>query len=286
MRSLSPTFMAALKTGFLSDLRKEAVQDFDLNLEIRENYINLYYKGNSLLRLEESPGGRYKVDVHEKFRVDLAVPSTIPDHDTTAQFVQLIPHLKRNILRAGRQSIETEYEQLIIRANNFERRNNSEYFLLDRQYVVGKARFDLMGFCWPRDRRARRQEVPMCLMEVKFALNSDIADVHSQLDRYYHAVEPLAKDMAEEAEAVFRQKIDLGLYDRSPRRDALRTLRISRNFSTFQFILILVDYNPNSTLFDCWKLAQLPFANQIRLFSGGLAMWQQNGRIPSHTTSR
>jgi hypothetical protein len=40
--------------------------------------------------------------------------------------------------------------------------------------------------------------------------------------------------------------------------------------------LILVDYNPFSTLLDLDRLKQLPFADQIRIFSGGFGMWQQN----------
>jgi hypothetical protein len=37
-----------------------------------------------------------------------------------------------------------------------------------------------------------------------------------------------------------------------------------------------VDYNPNSSLLDLSRLAALPFASQIRVFSAGFAMWQQN----------
>jgi hypothetical protein len=255
MRTLSPTFMDALKAGFLSELTKEVASDFDLDLEIRKDYINLYYKGNSLLKLEESHAGRYKTDINEKFRTDLCIPSELVDQETTTKFINAIPAIKRNILRSGRHSIEAEYEQLIIRANNFEPHNNSEYFLFDRQYVVGKERFDLTGFYWPRDKRVRGQVVPMCLMEVKFALNKDITEVHEQLERYYHAVEPRAAELAAEAEEVFHQKIDLGLYDRSPRRNALRTLKISPDLDKFQCILVLVDYNPNSMTFDCERLS-------------------------------
>jgi hypothetical protein len=44
----------------------------------------------------------------------------------------------------------------------------------------------------------------------------------------------------------------------------------------FIFILILIDYNPYSTKLDLQSLANLPFANQIKVFFGGFAMWQQN----------
>ena len=53
MRTLSKTFLHCLKKGFLSSITEQVRHDPDLSLEIRDNYINLYYKGNSLLNLDE-----------------------------------------------------------------------------------------------------------------------------------------------------------------------------------------------------------------------------------------
>jgi hypothetical protein len=66
-------------------------------------------------------------------------------------------------------------------------------------------------------------------------------------------------------------------YDQSADRlEAMKTLKISRELSDFQFILVLVDYNPNSVQLDLSQLENLPFAKQVKIFHGGLAMWQQN----------
>jgi hypothetical protein len=125
--------------------------------------------------------------------------------------------------------------------------------------------------------RRKYQEVSLCLFEVKFSLNSDLNEVHNQLTRYYEALKPLTGSFAEECETVFRQKLELGLYDQSSDRlEAMKTLKISRELSDFQFILVLVDYNPNSVQLDLRQLENLPFAKQIKIFHGGLAMWQQN----------
>jgi hypothetical protein len=43
--------------------------------------------------------------------------------------------------------------------------------------------------------------------------------------------------------------------------------------------VVFVDFNPNSSLLDLTKLAALPFANQIKVFSTGFAMWKQNVRL-------
>ena len=46
----------------------------------------------------------------------------------------------------------------------------------------------------------------------------------------------------------------------------MKTLRISRDFSNFQFILIFVDYNPNSKSRSLEHISELPFAKQVRVF--------------------
>lgn len=280
MRKLSATFINSLKSGFLAGITQKVITDSDLTLEIRDNYINIYYKGNSLLKLSESIHGSYKAYIHEKFRGGLDIPLDFVDQETTAKFLKNIPLLKENVVMHGKHSLEIEYEQMIIRANNFEPRNNSEYFIIDRQYVVGKQRFDLTGIFWDRMSRRKGQEVALCFIEVKFALNKDISEVHNQLKRYYEAIRPEAGNIAEEGETIFRQKLELGLYKQSVERiEAMKTLSFSKDISQFQFILVLVDYNPNSYKLNLDNLAALPFAEQVRVFDGGFAMWQQNVKL-------
>lgn len=283
MRKLSDQFMQHLQTGFLAALGQRACQDKDLDLQIRDNYLNIYYKGNSLLKLTPASAGRYRVDIHAKFQSSLDIPAYLDTEQATDAFLRQVPLLKENIIRHGQSSLEVEYEQLVIRANNLEARNNSEYFIVDRQYVISDVgRFDLTGFFWNRQGRRSGQEVPLCFMELKFALNSDIQDVHEQLARYYTAIKSNTAAIAAEVEGLFQQKLALGLFDQSPERlEAMRTLRFSSDISQYQFIVFLIDYNPNSTLFDPDTLAALPFAPQIRIFHGGFALWQQSLRLPA-----
>jgi hypothetical protein len=280
MRELSKTFLRCLKSDFLSQITEYVRQDHDLNLEIRESYINVYYKGNSLLKLSEAGSLlRYKADIDPKFLEGLQVSLEFTE-DTVPQFVQNIPFIKENINRRGARSLELEYEQLIIRANNLESRNNTEYFIVDRQYALNEGRFDLTGIYWDRDKRRAGQEVPVCLMEIKFAQNNDVREVHEQLARYYEAIKNKAADIASEMETTFKQKLDLKLYDQSTERlQAMKTLAFSRNIKSFQFILIMVDYNPNSTLLDMEKIQNLPFAKQVKIFHTGFGMWRHNVRV-------
>ena len=116
-----------------------------------------------------------------------------------------------------------------------------------------------------------------CNFSCTFCQNHDISQIQEQLERYYEAIKANAANIAEEGETIFRQKLELGLYKGSDDRlEAMKTLTFNRDISQFQFILVLVDYNPNSALLSLYNLEMLPFANQIKVFHGGFAMWQQN----------
>lgn len=277
MRKLSETFLNCLKSGFLSQITDLVKSDRDLNLEIRESYINIYFKGNSLLKLTEvgSPP-RYKAEIHKKFLEGISIPLDFTEN-IVHQFVTSIPFIKENIIKYGQRSIELEYEQMIIRANNYELRNNTEYFIVDRQYTVKEGRFDLTGIHWGMHGRQRNRKASVCLMEIKFALNQDIQLVHEQLARYYEPIKNNAANIAEEMEIVFKQKLGLGLYNHPLNRlNAMKTLTFSRDIKDFQFILVLVDYNRNSRLLALEKIRKLPFADQIKVFYSGFGMWQHN----------
>jgi hypothetical protein len=261
MRKLSDSFMDALKTDFLAPLTVQVREDQDLDLQIREDYLNIYYKGNSLLKLDQVGAGRYRPDVHTKFTGGVEIPDFV-DLDSTAAFINRVPQIKENIIRFGKSSLEIEYEQMIIRANNYERRNNSEYFIVDRQYVLPReGRIDLAAFYWPGGQRSKGQVVQPCLMEIKFALNKEIQDIHDQVDRYYQAVHDKAAEIAEELETILRQKLALGLFDLPANRLAAMETR--------------------SKLYRRSQLAGLPFASQVRIFESGFAMWESKMRSVS-----
>lgn len=86
----------------------------------------------------------------------------------------------------------------------------------------------------------------------------------------------LAKS-TEEMESVFRQKLALKLYDQpSDRINAMKTLKFSKDINKFQFIIVLVDYNQNSSLLNLEGSRNLPFADQIKIFHTGFGMWHHN----------
>src|SRR5689334_11737266 len=102
MRKLSKTFLSCLKSGFLSEITEYVKRDHDLNLEIRERYINIYYKGNSLLKLNEANSLlHYKAEIHKKFLEGIQLPLSFTE-STIPQFIKAIPLIKENIVKHGK----------------------------------------------------------------------------------------------------------------------------------------------------------------------------------------
>lgn len=117
-----------------------------------------------MLKLTEVNTESYKVEIHKEYLGSLQIQDLV-DEKTTNEFIRYIPILKENIIKIKKPTLEVEYEQLIIRANNNEQRNASEYFIIDRQYVTPGGRFDLTGIYWNRNRRRKDQIVPLSFME-------------------------------------------------------------------------------------------------------------------------
>ncbi|HEX2922468.1 MAG TPA: hypothetical protein VHS28_00385, partial [Chloroflexota bacterium] len=232
---------------------------------------------HSLLKLTKDNRG-YGVAIHEEFRVpEPGIPERLDGPSQVEQFIRAIPHIKYRIaLYRERRNREIEFEQLLIRANNCEHESNSDFFIVDRQVSMpgDVGQLDLLAIYWKAEHRKRNQVVPLELIEVKFGLNNDIYKVCDQLRRYYCYVRGNIEEAAEGAERLLKQKIDLGLFDQPQNRlDAMRTLKISRRVEDLRCGVVLVDYNPNSTLLDGnkWVIEAMP--QPVDVFRAGLGLW-------------
>ncbi|KSV16600.1 lactamase [Dehalococcoides mccartyi] len=291
-RALSTSFLQSfnLTDGLYKPLVDLVRKNKDLHFEFRgqlhdstkpweapaDEAIGIYYKGNSILGLHSN----HKVEIHDAFTKDLTIPKYLHTVEDVQTYIRHVPELMFRVASRGKKSMEIEYEQMIIRANNLEERNNSEYIILANQYSIGEERWDLLSLKWPRKRRGGNNPVgQLALIEVKYALNSDIQDADQQLGRYYDYISKNIESLCVEMELILSQKLFLGLIERTPEQLAqLQKLKLSRDINKVEMILYLVDYNPNSIWKDKMikKAMLLPFKNQIRIKIGGLAMWEQS----------
>ncbi|MFC1744441.1 hypothetical protein ACFL35_10645 [Candidatus Riflebacteria bacterium] len=285
LRILSENFTKNLVKGIFSPILKRVKLDNDLDLQIREGYINIYFKGNSLLKLKENGA----IDIHKKFKKNIPdFPTYLKNATECNNFVKnLLPKIKENIIttKASKDTLEIEYEQLLIRANNYTEKVNAEYYIVDRQFAEKgqkrKNQMDLTGIFSNRNkRRASTLTVTPFIGEVKYSLNKDISDIDAQIKKYYEQIVNNSALFFEQLEYLLHQKSKLGLFNVS---DGLlkkfKTAKVDDRIENLKIVIILIDYNPNSKLFNQKvkrNIFQLPFKKNILVFNAGFAMWEQN----------
>lgn len=220
-RGLSPKFLTDLQHGVLAPIRDRVAQDQSLCLELRANYINVYYRGGNVMRVSSAVGG-YSAFFDPKY-FQGAVPS-LPDPalrepSDVANWLTALPILKE-AMDLAQPGEEREVQQLILRANNRRGSGRStDYYVCDIEYASEHGRFDLIAVRWPSTPVARKRQDGhrLVLGEVKFGdgalegtagLHAHVNDVNS------HLAEPgnLAA-LKEEMLRVFNQKRALGLID-------------------------------------------------------------------------
>ncbi|MFC1919868.1 hypothetical protein ACFLWX_03665 [Chloroflexota bacterium] len=303
MRNLSDAFMGKLslkKDRVFAPLVKAVQQDKDLNMELRgfydpnklgkapsNEYINVYFKGNNILKLYRSG----VMDIASKFITGCtSMPKSLKNEQDVQTYLSCLPAIKHNVSTLGKASMEIEYEQLLVRANNMEPRNNTEYIIVDRQYAVGRDRWDLIAVKWPRMNRGfEPPKGQLAIIEVKYALNNDISRASGQVERYYRYLSNNIDSICTEIESVLKQKIKLGLINRTPQQiNKLNKLSLSRSQDDIEIVLFLIDYNPYSTLVKpaIEELKKLPFSEQVRIIFGGLAMWDKSSKLLNEVTTK
>ena len=281
-RRLNNQFMNDLKTGHLSQIRKLVRDDRDLLLDIRAGYIDIYYKGHQLLKLTQQSTS-YRTQCDKKFKNDVEFPEVLDSFDDVQAFLNIVPGLKHAIATHRPSGNEVEMEQLLIRANNHEPGINSEYFIVDRQYAIRNARFDMVGFYWGRDRRRSGQTVPLVLFEVKYGLHGGVEKLVAQVEQYHEAISDHFEEFANEMESLFRQKVELGLYSVLAKDGALDSLQLSRDVDTARIALVLADYNPHSKRLGRVDFNPDFFPHRIDVFSVGYGLWKANSEEASRS---
>lgn len=224
MRGLSEDFMDELLNGVLRPLRERVRRDHTLCLEIRDEYINIYYRGGNLLKLARTSSG-YVTQFDDKY-VKTNAPSELPPRIQTTQdvdtWLNAMPHLKQamDFHFYDERKEEREAQQLIVRENNFGRESRStDFYCCDLEYANAHGRFDLVAVHWPSDpvTRKKADDRRLVIIEAKYGdtsldgksgLHSHTNDIYAFL-RNQERVASLKEEMVQ----LFNQKRALGLID-------------------------------------------------------------------------
>lgn len=177
-RGLSEDFLNELEKGLLSPILDLVRIDATLCLEIRENYINIYYRGGNIMRIEKT-NECYAANFDRKYLIEetTRVPVNLPAKLTSPQDINswflAIPFLKNEMdLWFGRNpKNEREFQQLIVRENNLGRcAKGTDYFICDIEYANSNGRFDLIAVRWPSSgaERKNNKNIGLVFIEMKY----------------------------------------------------------------------------------------------------------------------
>jgi hypothetical protein len=260
-RGLSQSFMDALRNNTgpgLSPLLQSVLEDETLCLEIRENYINIYYRGGSLIRLVEHKG-KYVASFDRKYIVNpdqSRLPTQIDKHELTNPqevriWVDCIPWIKHEMDHwfHVHPKDEREFQQLMVRENNFSgTAKGTDFFICDIEYTNTCGRFDLIAVEWPSSSESRKKntDLNLAFIEMKYMNKamSNSSGIYSHIcdmERYFRQTENEFAWIKKEMKTVFNQKLELGvIVNQKPIG--------SFNNNLPDFILAFANHDPDSKI--------------------------------------
>lgn len=209
----------ARDTGFLVErIRRERGE---LDLRLRDNYFNLYYKGNSMAKVRVLPGaGGYEVSIHRKFTDEADTASSMAElkgYSVQKVAAADLPHSlsKQNLNRIASRikkvnwGEEVAFEQMLITDNP----PRPEFMIIDRQITggaLGRQRLDLLAL---QKVGTSGDEYGLVILEVKLGNNAELeGDVlEHQLRGYIRTLTDDQANFARCYEETYRQMQIMGL---------------------------------------------------------------------------
>ena len=232
-RSISDKHLARVADDFAFLIERIEREHGELDLRLRDNYFNLYYKGNSLakVRVDKHP---YLIEIHGVFaepdKAPCAAVGTKPVFDTdrfgapthrngyctytiSSDLLRAFlskSHLNRlySEIRKRNYGEEIAFEQMLI-TDNLER---DDFIIIDRQVQggsLGRERLDLLAL---RRANAGSAEFTFVILEVKLGNNAELrGDVAEQLRGYVKVLSDGFDEFKSCYEATYAQMKALGL---------------------------------------------------------------------------
>ena len=118
IRVLSEAFVDDLRFGLLRPFLDRVKKDNTLLLCIRNGYINIYYRGGNILKIEEKTNGSYEVFFDADYDKELTVQlpgNLVSDESSVEQWLKKLSELKQTMdfyltNKEKLESINTEEE--------------------------------------------------------------------------------------------------------------------------------------------------------------------------------
>ncbi|MBL7127546.1 MAG: hypothetical protein ISS16_01010 [Ignavibacteria bacterium] len=161
-RFLNNTFITDLLEDNLKELLSYVKKDNTLDIEIRGNYISIYYRGGNALKVSETNVNKYDFHFDRKYLETSKFLSedTINSFKLKSDWDKYFPLVKQamDFYFTKLSKDEREFQQLVVRENNYSTiANSTDYFILDIEYDNRKnARFDIVAIEWESEASIRK----------------------------------------------------------------------------------------------------------------------------------
>lgn len=258
MRSLTKNLFNELKNGKLHTLLEYVQNDDTLDMEFRNNYITIYYRGGNIISVTESKNNDDSYSyTWEGINKDY-LKGYKQKHEDAEQFEEYIPEAKhiidRYICKIKNHLGEKEIQQLIVRENNYSPNSqDTDYFIVDMEYEQNNSRFDLIALRWDSNRSARRSnKVSFAVIEIKQGYKSvrtskkkpGLKSHQDDFDDFY-----LTKEIKNDFLQIFKQKCELGLILANEKIKGIKQdyELDNDNDNDIDFICLLANYKKAST---------------------------------------
>jgi hypothetical protein len=262
-RGLSSELMQALQNGILKPILDLVKRDDTLCLKIRNDGFNIYYRGGSILKLENKKGLFYSnfdtayfktIQASRKELISTSLPKLIKSISESKKWVELIPFLKQAMDEyfAKYAKSEREFQQLVARENNSSIiSNDTDYFITDIEYTSSDSRncrFDLIGIKWESSasNRKKKDNCRLVLIEMKYGDNAiggkaGIKKHLKDVDQFC-GNEIQLKVLEAETLKCFEQlrELDLVRFGKNDNHNKITTFKNEKP----EFILLLANHKP------------------------------------------
>jgi len=254
-------------------------------LAIRNGYVNIYYRGGSLLKIEEKKS-KYAVSFNHNYDTSLdkerirslSLPDSISTSEDSNSLIGKIAQLKEimDFHFTANPKEEREYQQVVVRENNYSSiSNETEYFIVDIEIADTNlsGRFDLSGINWDARKRQHISKCKPVFIEMKYG-DSSLGGSAGML-KHLEDIEAFVNDRPsyelyiKAMEEQFKQLDALNLFRFNHSNDV--DLHLNPNDKP-EFIFLLANHNPRaskliSILTDAYFQAKAKSAPFELLFS-------------------
>jgi hypothetical protein len=253
-RELSATFMSDLLYGSLKAVLAFIHKDNTLDLEIRERFVNIYYRGGNILRITEIGVNSYQFGFDSNYLPTKSTGFIAPNPGTNWDLYFPMMKQAMDFYFSKHRKEEREYQQLVVRENNYSSiSNGTDYFIIDIEYDNHEhARFDLVAVEWPSKashrKLAKDYKPKLVVIEMKYgdgALTGTAGMKKHLSDFNLFIKSPAFAIFKKEMLDMFSQKRELGLI---PCLSSSKNSNPITQFDeTIELAFLIANHDPAST---------------------------------------